>query len=261
MHEHPCFGQIHIGLIDFHVVPERVIRAFLVASVLTACGGTVCQPDRCGSGHVCGLAGVCEPAPASTGDEEELIILDEDAPLPRAYEVSSQVWGTSSGERHDELALGGQYGATLYLAFRLEPADVGTAVLELVPSEDTTYGAPQTVEVWDVTPFDSIDIGRLPGARFERHARRTVWQHRFRLDVSAMAQAADGVLYLAIRGRGDSPGWRIATPGAADPFYHPRLIVHGVTEPNATEATTESAADSAAEPGPENTPAPQNTAE
>ncbi|MFK8001508.1 MAG: hypothetical protein AB8H86_18070 [Polyangiales bacterium] len=202
-----------------------MIRAFLVASVLTACGGTVCQPDRCGSGRVCGLSGTCEPAPA--GDEEELVIVDEDAELPIAYEVSSLVWGTSDGEQADEVPLGGESGATLYLAFRLHPEEVATAVLELQPSEDTTYGAPQTLEVWDVTAFESIDVRRLPGARFERHARRSVWQSRFRVDVSAMAQAADEVVYLAVRARGDSPGWRIATPGAGNPLLRPRLVVHG----------------------------------
>lgn len=229
-----------------------MIRAFFVASVLSACGGTVCQPDRCGSGQVCGLSGACEAAPAS-GGEEELVIIDEDAPLPRAYEVSSQVWGTSDGEHADEVPFGGQNGATLYLAFQLDSADVGSAVLELHPSEDTTYGAPQTLEVSDVTAFESIDVRRLPGARFERHSRRSVWQNRFRVDVSAMAQAADDVLYLAIRAQGDAPGWRIATPGAANPSLRPRLVVHEVSdegsavdssavEPNALQSTAAPAA-------------------
>lgn len=218
-----------------------MIRVFLaasclIASVLSACGGTVCQPDRCGSGQVCSLSGTCEPAPASGGDEE-LVIIDEDAPLPRAYEVSCHAWGTSDGEHADEVRLGGENGVTLYLAFPLDSAEVGTAVLELQPSEDTTYGAPQTLEVWDVTPFESVDARRLPGARFERHRRRSVWQSRYRIDVSAMAQAADETLYLAVRAQGDAPGWRIATPGAATSALRPRLMVHGVSvEPSVAES-------------------------
>ena len=206
-----------------------------MTAALSACGGAVCQPDRCGVGRVCGLSGACEAAPASSGDDEALVILDEDAPLEQAYEASSRLWGTSEGDRNDEVAFGGEHGATLYLAFALEASAVDTAVLELSPSEDTTYGAPQTVEVWDVTAFEAIDVGRLPGAQFERHARHTVWQPHLRIDVSLMARAAHGVLYLAIRGRGASPGWRVATPGAADPARCPRLVVHAVAEPRDSE--------------------------
>ncbi|MEM6955801.1 MAG: hypothetical protein AAF645_08930 [Myxococcota bacterium] len=191
----------------------------LVVLTLAACRPP-CQPDRCGEGSVCGLAGECEAVPTA-GSEGEA---EEDTPLPRRSIVVADRWGLNDGEHREELQVS-DGGERMYLSFPL-PVGASSAVLVLHPAPDSTFGNVMKLEARAVGHFERVRAGRLPGPTGGRVQRTVSWQNPQRLDVSDLLPVR-GVprLSLSIAAEGPAPGWRLATPGAADATLRPRLLV------------------------------------